>query len=79
MLFSIFVFPFVAIIISFIDVGVSTVKLWDSESYKEFEKRNKEVRVNQRISQEDLKTLKDVLERKYKTSNKVIPLSTVVK
>ena len=78
-LFALILFPFVAILICIFDLAMSSYKLWDSSSFNEFYERTKEIRARERISAEDLETLKQVVSRSYKDSNRPVALSTVVK
>ena len=62
-----------------LDLGMASYKLWDSSSFKAFQKKNQEDKAKQIISEDDLITLKQVLSRSYQDSNLPVPLSAVVK
>ena len=49
-LFGAFVFPFVASLMCALDLGMASYKLWDSSSFKAFQKNNQEDNAKQMIS-----------------------------
>ena len=78
-LFGLLLFPILAILICLADLAVSSVKLWDSSSFKAHDEMIKERRVKTKMNPNDLSTLSRLLENSYKDSSKAVPLCEVIR